>query len=680
MRRTWPFFCVALLFAAAAVRDGVDQWVDQTELPSLIADTSVEVRDRHGALLRAYTVEDGLWRLGATVDQVDPRFVDVLLAYEDKRFYQHSGVDALALMRAGMQAMWRGEVVSGASTLTMQVARLLENSGTGAWRGKLRQMRLALALERRLSKKDILNLYLVHAPYGGNIEGIRAASIAWFDKEPNRLTPAQIALLVALPQSPNTRRPDRFAGAASEARGRVLQRALAAGVLTEGDVEAALSELLPAKKRVFPSLSPHLADRALDARPDALKHDLTLDAALQDSLEGLAQQTVAGLGHKLSIAMVVADHSTGEILASVGSAQFSGADQRQGFIDMTRAKRSPGSTLKPLIYGLSFDQGLAHPETMIRDAPVRFGAYAPQNFDGEFRGDVRVSEALSQSLNIPVVMLTEALGPANLMAALRRAGLEPKLPGGKAGLAVALGGVGVSLEELVQLYAGLARGGDAVDLRWVGGEEYARNQSVISRSAAWHLGHILSNIAPPPGAPRNRLAYKTGTSYGHRDTWAIGFDGRHVAGVWIGRPDGTPVPGAFGADVAAPVLFDMFQHIKPELDPLGPPPPETILSANAQLPEPLRKFRSRSAVFEAPKDGLTLVFPPDGAQLIDDGDGVTIKFKHGAKPFTVLANGLPIATGVRRREVALPTVGRGASTLTVIDAAGRSDRVTIWLE
>ncbi|KPA20402.1 Penicillin-binding protein 1F [Shimia sp. SK013] len=680
MRRSWPFLLVALLLGGAAARDGVDRWIDRTTVPSLITDTSIEMRDRHGSLLRAYTVEDGLWRLGVSVDQVDGGFIDVLLAYEDKRFFQHSGVDARALIRAGAQAIWRGEIVSGASTLTMQVARLLENSGTGAWHGKLRQMRLALALERRLSKREILNLYLVHAPYGGNIEGLRSASIAWFDKEPNRLTPAQSALLVALPQSPNTRRPDRFSEAASKARERVLQRALAVGVLTEGDVEAALSEPLPKKKRVFPSLSPHLADRALAARPDARKHDLTVDAALQESLGGLAQQTVAGLGHKLSIAMIVADHGTGEILASVGSARYSGADQRQGFIDMTRAKRSPGSTLKPLIYGLSFDQGLAHPETMIRDAPVRFGTYAPRNFDGEFRGDVRVSEALSQSLNIPVVMLTEALGPANLMAALRRAGMDPKLPGGKAGLAVALGGVGVSLEELVQLYAVLARGGDTIDLRWALDQKDARNQTVISRSAAWHLGHILSDIAPPPGAPRNRLAYKTGTSYGHRDTWAIGFDGRHVAGVWIGRPDGTPVPGAFGADVAAPVLFDVFQYIKPELDPLGPPPPETILSANAQLPEPLRKFRGRNAVFEAPSDGLKLVFPPDGARLAAGNEGVTIKFKHGTRPFTVLANGLPVATRLRRQEVALPMVGKGASTLTVIDAEGRSDRVTIWLD
>lgn len=680
MPRVWPFLAVALLLAGAAARDGVGRWINQTELPSLIPDTSIEVRDRHGALLRAYTVDDGIWRLGTTVDGVDATYVDMLLAYEDKRFFTHSGVDGIALTRAVGQALLQGEIVSGGSTLSMQVARLLENSGTGAWQGKLRQLRVALALEQRLSKGEILNLYLTHAPFGGNIEGIRAATLAWFGKEPKRLTPAESALLVALPQSPNARRPDRHSGEAASARERVLTRVEAAGVLTVEDIEAALSEPLPSKKRAFPKLSPHLADRALAREPDAVRHDLTVDDNLQRGLEALAKQTLRGLGRKLSIAMFVADHETGEILASVGSAGFTSADQRQGFVDMTQAVRSPGSTLKPLVYGLSFDQGLVHPETMIRDAPVAFGTYAPQNFDGQFRGDVRVSEALALSLNIPVVMLTDELGPANVMAALKRSGAAPKLPSGKVGLAISLGGVGVTLEELVQLFAGVARGGRTVDLVWRKGEKTSPEQQLMSRSAAWHLGHILSGINPPPGAPRSRLAYKTGTSYGHRDTWAIGFDGKHVAGVWIGRPDGTPVPGAFGAEVAAPVLFDVFQHIKPELDPLGPPPPETILLSNAQLPEPLRKFRGRDAVFDAPEDRLTLAFPPDGARLVDMGEGVTIKVKHGAQPFTVLANGVPVATGVRRQEVALPMVGKGASTVTVVDAEGQSDRVTIWLE
>ncbi|WP_412551244.1 penicillin-binding protein 1C [Shimia sp. MIT910701] len=675
-----PFVLVAALLLAAATRDGVDRWVAETELPDLLIDTSVEVVDRDGKLLRAYTVDDGLWRMGSGLEAVDPGYIDMLVAYEDGRFWSHAGVDPWAVVRAVGQAVWHGEVISGGSTLTMQVARLLEDSGTGAWQGKLRQVRVALALEKALSKEEILALYLSHAPFGGNLEGVRAATLAWFGKEPYRLTPAQSALLVALPQSPNGRRPDRHPKAAAEARERVLQCAVIAGILTKDAASAARTTPVPNQRRAFQSFAPHMADRAVAQRPEAVVHHVTLSRDLQISLEALAAKALRGLEDRVSIAMVVADHYSGEILASVGSAGFSGGDHRQGFVDMTQAKRSPGSTLKPLVYGLSFDQGLAHPETLITDAPVRFGTYAPQNFDGRFRGELRVREALAQSLNLPVVLLTDEIGPANLMAAMRKAGAAPEVPGGVAGLAVALGGVGLSLEELVQLYAVIPQGGLAQKLRWRLDEETSIKQRVMSRSAAWHLGDILSGIAPPKGAARNGLAYKTGTSYGHRDTWAIGFDGQHVAGVWIGRPDGTPVPGAFGAEIAAPVLFEVFQRIAPELTPLGPPPPETLIVSTGQLPAPLRKFRGRNALFEKSEDALAVAFPPDGATLEGANSEVILKVKNGALPFTVLANGAPIVQQSRLREMVVPLAGKGSATVTVIDAKGASDRVTFWVD
>jgi len=674
------FVLAAALLLAAAVRDGVDRWVAETDLPNLISDTSVQVVDREGKLLRAYTVDDGLWRMGTGLEAVDPGYIDMLVAYEDRRFWTHAGVDPWAVVRAVGQAVWNGEVVSGGSTLTMQVARLLEDSGTGAWQGKLRQVRVALALEKTLSKEEILAIYLVHAPFGGNLEGVRAATLAWFGKEPHRLTPAQSALLVALPQSPNGRRPDRHPQVATEARERVLQRAVVAGVLSEDAASTAMLTPVPNQRRGFPSIAPHMADRAVAQRPEAVVHQVTLSRDLQISLEGLAAKALRGLEDRVSIAMVVVDHHSGEILASVGSAGFSEGDHRQGFVDMTQAKRSPGSTLKPLVYGLSFDQGLVHPETLISDTPIRFGTYAPQNFDGRFRGELRVREALAQSLNLPVVLLTDEIGPANLMAAMSKAGTAPEVPGRVAGLAVALGGVGLSLEELVQLYAVIPQGGLAQDLHWRIGEKINQSHRVISRSAAWHLGDILSGIAPPKGAPRNGLAYKTGTSYGHRDTWAIGFDGQHVAGVWIGRPDGTPVPGAFGAEVAAPVLFDVFQRIAPELTPLSPPPPETLIVSTGQLPEPLRKFRGRNALFEKPEDALAVAFPPDGATLEGGNSEVILKVKNGALPFTVLANGAPVVEQSRMREMVVPLVGKGSATVTVIDAKGASDRVTIWVD
>lgn len=679
MKRYGLILLSCLLFVAAGLRDAGDRWIDATHLPPTLSETSVEVHDRNGILLRAYTVGNGIWRL-APETGVDPRFVEMLIRFEDKRFYQHSGVDLLALLRAVGQAVWNGGPVSGGSTLTMQVARLLEDGSTGRWAGKLRQIRVAMALERRLSKAEILTLYLTHAPYGGNLEGVRAATLAWFGKEPTRLTPSEAALLVALPQSPETRRPDRYPVQARGARNRVLARMLAQGIVAAGDAKVAMAAQVPGQMRGFPQSAAHLADRVRASDRSARRHDLTIDAPIQAALEVLVANAARAAGPRVSAALLVADHHTGKIIASVGSVAYDSVGGRQGFIDMTRAIRSPGSTLKPLIYGLAFDQGLVHPETLIHDGPVMFGGYAPQNFDGQFRGDIRVREALQLSLNIPVVKLTNELGPARVMAALRRSGATPKLPGGVPGLAISLGGIGLSLRDLVQLYAGLAQGGIGPVLHVDQAAKTQLSGRLISDVSAWQVGHILAGLAPPRGAPIGVLAYKTGTSYGHRDAWAIGFDGRHVIGVWMGRADGTPVPGAFGGGLAAPVLFEAFGRVKPEFEPLPPPPPATLILSAAELPIPLRRFRPRGAVFVRPVDAPRLIFPPNGAQLAVMGGDLTLKLRGGVVPFTVLANGKPVASGLHQREFEIPYPGKGFSTLVVVDGAGLSDRVTIRLD
>ena len=679
MRAGRIFAVVAGLWLGAIGRDAADVWIDATALPALIVQTSVEVLDRHGDLLRAYTVADGRWRLGVQVSQVDPGFVAALLAYEDKRFYDHPGVDMRALGRAVAQAIWNGHVVSGGSTLTMQVARLLEEGGTGAVAGKLRQMRVALALERRLNKDQILQLYLQLAPYGGNLEGIRAATLSYFGKEPQRLTPAETALLVAIPQSPEYRRPDRSVERATNARDRVLARAQKDGLIDADQAAAARTEIVPGERRAFPAFAPHMSDRAVAEDTAAVVHQLTLDRNLQKALERLAADVVSGQGERLQVAIVVADHRSGEILASIGSAAFQ-SDARQGFIDMTRAIRSPGSTLKPLVYGLAFDEGLAHPETLIDDKPTDFNGYQPQNFDKQFLGTIRIRDALQQSRNIPVVALTNAMGPAKLLASLDKSGVAYDLPGGQPGLAIALGGIGVTLEDMVQLYATIARGGVSLPLTHVMDGTRAEGQRVLSATSAWQLGDILAGLAPPPGAPANRLAYKTGTSYGHRDAWAIGFDGRHVIGIWMGRPDGTPVPGAFGADLAAPVLFQAFARLKPALDPQPAPPPATLLVNNAQLPQPLQKFRSRSAAFEADVDAPAVAFPPDGSEVELLPEGLMVRVRGGTAPFTWLADGVPVVVAFGARETILNALGKGFVTLSVIDANGRSARSVIRLQ
>lgn len=674
MRARWFIGAAAGLLLAAGLRDGADLWVDGTVLPDLTVTTSNEVLDRHGDLLRAYTVGDGRWRLAVDPSQVDPFYLRLLLAYEDKRFYQHNGVDPRALLRAVWQTVTQGRITSGASTLTMQVARLLEDSGTGRLTGKLRQIRVALALERHLTKGEILALYLHLAPYGGNVEGVRAASLAYFAKEPRRLTPAEAALLVAIPQSPEARRPDRANSTATTARARVLARAQTDGLIDADQSRAAQTEPVPTARRPFPALAPHLSDRVVAGQ--GTRHLTTLDRTLQRSLERLAADSVVAHGDRVQVAIVVANHQTGEILASVGSAAYR-ADQRQGFVDMTTALRSPGSTLKPLIYGLAFDEGLAHPETLINDVPTDFNGYRPQNFDRQFRGTIRVREALQLSLNLPVVALTEALGPPRLLQALDRAGVGFALPTGQAGLAVALGGIGITLQDMVQLYAAIANGGQAQPLHFLPADP-PDTQRVLTAVAAWEVGDILAGLAPPPGAPENRLAYKTGTSYGHRDAWAIGFDGQHVIGVWMGRPDGTPVPGAFGADVAAPVLFQAFARLKPALTPQPPAPPATLLVANAQLPQPLRQFRSRSAAFQV-ADGPAVAFPPDGSEVELLPEGLMVRVEGGTAPFTWLANGTPVSTGQPGREGMLADLGRGFVTLSVIDAVGRSARASVRL-
>jgi penicillin-binding protein 1C len=651
------------LWLAALGRDGLRDWVAATPLPPLTPEVGVEVLARDGSLLRAYQVGSGLWRLKPGA--VDPGFVALLLDYEDKRFYDHDGVDLWALARAAGQAAWSGRVVSGGSTLTMQVARLLEGSGTGKMAGKLRQIRLAWALEARLSKAEILGLYLTLAPYGGNVEGVRAASILYFGKDPRRLTPWEAALLVALPQSPNARRPDRDPAAAEAARGRVLARALGDGLIP-AEVAAA-AEPLPKIRRAFPRLAPHLADRLR-----ASGGRTTIDAGLQARMEALAARALPDA--RMQIAMVVADHATGEILASVGSAAYS--DQGLGYLDLSQALRSPGSTLKPLVYGLAFDEGLAQPETLIEDRPSDFGGYRPQNFDRMFRGWIRLREALQQSLNIPVVAMTEALGPARLLQAMDRAGMKSRLPGGQPGLAVALGGIGVSLQDMVQLYAAIARGGVVRPLTT--GEIQPEGQRVLTRASAWQVGDILAGLAPPPGAPANRLAYKTGTSYGHRDAWAIGFDGAHVIGVWMGRADGTAMPGAYGADLAAPVLFEAFARLKPALTPQPAPPPETLMLATSQLPQPLQRFRSRQAAF-APPDAPRVTFPPDGAEVELLPEGLMVRVEGGRAPYVWMLDGRPVGRAEAAGAMVLPDLGQGFVLLSVVDGEGRAARVHLRL-
>src|SRR5580704_8422189 len=521
---------------------------------------STMVVDRDGRLLRAFATADGRWRLPVRLDQVDPRYIQALLGYEDNRFYGHHGVDALATLRALGQLARERHIVSGGSTITMQVARLLEPRTERSLGAKLRQMVRAIEIERKLTKSEVLDLYLNLAPFGGNLEGIRAASLAYFGHEPRRLTLGEAALLVALPQSPEARRPDRAHAAAQDARDRVLDRLQWEGIISAADAARAKAEPVPSARRPMPMLAPQAADAAVAATPAAKFIRLTIEAPWQKSLEDLVRERARALGPDISIAVLAVDNVSGEVLARVGSVDY--FDQRRaGEVDMTRALRSPGSTLKPFIYGLGFEDGFIHPDTLIDDRPARYGSYAPENFDLTFQGTVSVRRALQLSLNVPAVAVLDRVGPSRFAARVAQAGSTLVLPKGETpGLAMALGGLGITLDDLVKLYVGLARGGTTIALSERRDETAAPPQPrrLMEPIPAWYVGNVLLGTPPPENATGGRIAFKTGTSYGYRDAWAVGFDGKRTIGVWVGRPDGAPVPGLVGRMAAAPILFDAF--------------------------------------------------------------------------------------------------------------------------
>ena len=703
-RSVWAI-ALCLMLVLGAIGAGLRVRSDYLALPPLpeIAGLSLSpvVLDREDRLLRAFVSADDKWRLPVQVADVDPLYFKMLLAFEDKRFHQHGGVDPKALLRAAGQAIRAGRIVSGGSTLTMQVARLLDERPTRSLPAKYRQILRALQIERRFTKEEILTLYALRAPFGGNLEGVRAASLVWFGKEPARLTPAEAAFLVALPQSPEGRRPDRFPAGAKAARDRVLKSAAVAGVLAPDDAGSAMSEPLRTMRRAIPFLAPHESRAVVAAAPGKPVHRLTIDKDLQAAVEQLARSRAARLAGKVSLAVLVADHQSGEILASVGSPDLLD-EARLGHVDMTKAVRSPGSTLKPFIYGLAFEERIGHPESLIDDRPTTIGGYRPTNFDEAYQGTVTLREALQLSLNTPAVQLLEAVGPARLLARLKRAGAKPVLSGGvPAGLAIGLGGLGMTLRDLGQAYAALARQGQPIALSSCSSDcapgDIRTDMPVLSPQAARQIGDILSGMPQTHASGEAGIAYKTGTAYGYRDSWAAGYDGQHVVAIWVGRPDGSPVPGQTGAKTAVPILFDVFQRLGPKRVPLPPSPVQIAGTAPENGPPPALAWARVAAQQESGGNGrstrFSISYPPDGAdidlglldaaQSNDQPKALVVKLDGGRPPFAFILNGRPVADPEGRLSARFLSVGRiavsrsGFSTITAVDRNGQSATVTV---
>ena len=646
---------------------------------------SVLVLAADGSILRGFLTGDGKWRLPVEPEAVDPLYRRMLIAAEDRRFAWHPGVDPIAAARAFFQLGLSGHIVSGASTLTMQAVRLLEPHPRSLV-AKLAEMARALALERLSSKQEVLGLYLTLAPFGGNLEGVRAASLAYFGKEPARLSAAEAALLVAIPRSPERLRPDQHPEAARVARNRVLLRMAEAGVISPAVFAEAREEGVPRARLVMPFRAPHLARHLLDERPAALVHRTTIDPLLQQRVEALLRREVSGLEREASLAAVVVDNRDRWVLAYVGGADFASA-ARRGTLDMARALRSPGSALKPFIYAMGFDRLIIHPETVLEDRPRNFGDYAPSDFDGRFQGEVTAREALQYSLNLPAVGLLDRLGPGRFTAALAAAGIRLRLPepAAEPGLAVALGGAGVTLADLVRLYEALSNGGEVAPLRYRQDDAMSPGTAIFGPLAAWYVNDILAEAPPPAGVlpaeirRGRRLAFKTGTSYGYRDFWAIGYDPEVTIGVWAGRPDGTPMPGHSGRLTAAPILFKIADLLGPSQSrDASPPPFGALLVGRNALPPRLRRLEHRAAATSQP-GGPKIIYPPDGALIEWRGEEVPLEAIGGKQPLRWLVDGRPLAPGAPRRGIYWQPEGIGFVQFSVIDAAGRSAHSTVRL-
>ena len=550
----WVLGCVVLVAALPWLADRI--W----PLPLPQDDLARVVLAEDGTPLWRFADANGVWRYPVQTREVSPYYLDALLTYEDRWFYQHPGVNPLALVRATWQNLSGARVVSGGSTLSMQVARLLDPHSR-TLHGKLRQLWRTAQLEWHLSKDEILNLYLNRAPFGGTLQGVAAASWAYLGKSPSQLTHAEAALLAVLPQAPSRLRPDRHPQRAQQARDKVLRRLAEFQVWPQSAVDEALEEPLLLAPRLEPSLAPLLARRL--NRPDSPPLiRTTLDATLQRRLEDLLLGWRARLPEHTSAAILVVEEESMAVRAYLGSVDINDT-KRFGHVDMISALRSPGSTLKPFLYGMALDDGLIHSESLLQDVPRRYGDYRPGNFSMGFTGAVPASTALSSSLNLPAVQLLEAYGPKRFAAQMRIGGMPLALPAlAEPNLALILGGAGSRLEELVSGYSALARDGKSASLR-LQPDDTLRERPLLSPGAAWIVRRILSGQARPDRDPRAELvqrpvlAWKTGTSYGFRDAWAIGVGPRYLIGVWIGRPDGTPVPGQFGLASAAPLMLQV---------------------------------------------------------------------------------------------------------------------------
>lgn len=637
--------------------------------------TSRIITAKDGTWLYAQTNAEQKWRFSPDISKLDPMYLQMLIRYEDKRFWSHFGLDPLAMGRAIGQLIINGRITSGGSTITMQLARLLEPKERTVL-SKFIEIFRAFQLEIKYSKKEILQAYLTLAPYGGNTEGIIAASMRYFGKPPYSLSASEAALLVSLPQSPERNRPDKHPKKSKKARDKVLQIMQNQHVISRDYCVNSIKDMLPGRAIAYPRHAAHLSQKLLH-RSSSNTIITTLDSALQIQIEQWAIKKGESLPKGSTLAILVAENNSSEIKAYIGSHDMF-HPKIAGYIDMIPVSRSPGSALKPFIYGLGFEEHIIHPSTHIYDIQTRFGDYTPHNFSRKFRGEVSIAYALQHSLNIPVIKVLHKIGPQKFIDRIEKLASPIQIPKNKATLPIALGGLGISMWQMASLYVALANDGTATPLHYLTGTAAPKKKrkKLLSQEAARMTTAILRKITPPKGY-RNKnelIAYKTGTSYGYRDLWAAAYTPQYTVIIWIGKANNAPQLRHTGLELAAPMAFEVFSLIHSFYAPISWPwQPSDIIG---QAPLGLKHFNKEITQRYAP---LQFVYPRENTKYYSEGchDAfVQVSIQHGQPPYYWYLDEKPSDITQPKYNAQFAT---GAHTITVIDSIGHSATRHIWV-
>ena len=533
---------------------------------------STIITDNKGEVINAYLTSDQKWRMKTELDEISPLLQKTIINKEDRHFYRHPGVNPFALIRAAFSNLFHLRRMSGASTITMQVAKMLEPGKRNIW-SKIREVFRALQLELKYSKKEILQLYLNLVPYGGNIEGVKAASLLYFNKNPDHLSLAEITSLSIIPNKPGLMVPGRHNDFIVQERNRWLQRFADRKVFTQKEIEDALAEPFQASRRAVPHYIPHLAYQLRQQGGDIIQTHINLNMQLKTEKMVEDYVRIQRLKNIKNAAVVIIDNRTHQVITYLGSSGFSDSTDG-GQVNGAAAVRQPGSTLKPLLYGLCFDEGLLTPKTVITDAAVNYDGYAPENYDDKFNGYVTIEYALEHSLNIPAVKALRMLGHEQMIRQLVSCRFQQiSKDRRKLGLSLILGGCGTTLEELTGLFSAFANEGRFIPPSYSSRDMGQSGFRLLSPAANYMVSEILSKINRPDfplswsaTEKMPKIAWKTGTSYGRKDAWSIGYNKQYTVGVWLGNFSGQGAPDLSGANTATPLLFRIFNSIDYDSD------------------------------------------------------------------------------------------------------------------